>query len=111
MARDCAFLVLRDIFIRHSAVLSLTAVLLRKVAKYNKAARLFIPCNASHTETILSTGITVGKIVCMNVFAVKSDKQNLRTKLSRGFHVLVWINGEEVTRKHHIEHIFKYHQT
>ena len=32
MARDCAFPVLRDIFIRHSAVLSLTAVLLRKVA-------------------------------------------------------------------------------
>ena len=32
VARDCAFLVLRDIFIRHSAVLSLTAVLLRKVA-------------------------------------------------------------------------------
>ena len=32
VARDCAFLVLRDLFIRHSAVLSLTAVLLRKVA-------------------------------------------------------------------------------
>ena len=31
MARDCTFLVLRDIFIRHSAVLSLPAVLLRKV--------------------------------------------------------------------------------
>ena len=32
VAQDCAFLVLRDIFIRHSAVLSLTAVLLHKVA-------------------------------------------------------------------------------
>ena len=37
VARDCAFLVLRDIFIRHSAVLSLPAVLLRKVA--NKTSR------------------------------------------------------------------------
>ena len=32
VAQDCAFLVLRDIFIRHSAILSLTAVLLHKVA-------------------------------------------------------------------------------
>ena len=31
VARDCTFPVLSDIFIRHSAVLSLTAVLLRKV--------------------------------------------------------------------------------
>ena len=31
VARDCAFPVLRDIFIRHSVVLSLSAVLLRKV--------------------------------------------------------------------------------
>ena len=31
VARDCAFPVLRDTFFRHSAALSLTAVLLRKV--------------------------------------------------------------------------------
>ena len=38
MARDCALPVLRDIFMRHSAVLSLTAVLLRKVPIVRGAA-------------------------------------------------------------------------
>ena len=34
VARDCAFPVLRDLF-RHSAVLRLSAVILRKVSIYN----------------------------------------------------------------------------
>ena len=42
VARDCAFPVLRDIFIRHSAVLSLKAVLLRKVPNdYNTTVGLW----------------------------------------------------------------------
>ena len=39
VARDCAFQVLRDIFIRHSAVLNLPAVLLRKVPNFLKVER------------------------------------------------------------------------
>ena len=48
---------------------------LTKTSKYYQAARPFIPCKASHTETIQSAGVTVGKTICMNVFAVKSDKK------------------------------------
>ena len=39
VARDCAFPVLRDVFIRHSAVLSLPAVLLRKVPNFVSAVK------------------------------------------------------------------------
>ena len=46
---------------------------LRKTSRHNQATRPFIPCNASHTE-IISAGIKVGRTICMNVFAVKSDK-------------------------------------
>ena len=48
---------------------------LTKTSKYNQATQPFIPCNASDTETILSAGIKVGRTICMNVFAVKSDQK------------------------------------
>ena len=48
MARDCALPVLRDIFKRHSAVLSLTAVLLRKVPNEGTRER----CYTHHSESL-----------------------------------------------------------
>ena len=46
----------------------------KKTAKYNQATRPLFPCNTSHTDAI-STGIKVDRIICMNVFAVKSDEK------------------------------------
>ena len=48
MARDCAFPVLRDIFKRHSAVLSLAAVLLCKVPNEATPER----CYTHHSESL-----------------------------------------------------------
>ena len=98
MARDCAFPVLRDIFIRHSAVLSLTAVLLRKVPvnvvskrTATKYVQRFTTRMYSHSVCSLNLllGGSVVFLVIVVVVCFKLANDKFVTKCQRNFSCLL----------------------